>query len=107
MPLLDWQKFVLDDAMAIDENGLFIRKRVGVLVARQNGKSHLMRMRLLAGMYLFGERWISMAQNRQLAWDQFNEAAELVMRTPWLKAEVKKLSRTNGNEYLELKNGAK
>ena len=107
MPLLDWQQFVLDDAMTVDADNLFIRKRVGVLVARQNGKSHLMRMRLLAGMYLFGERWISMAQNRQLAWDQFNEAAELVMRTPWLKAEVKKLSRTNGNEYLELKNGAK
>ncbi|MGI9143415.1 MAG: terminase TerL endonuclease subunit [Fluviibacter sp.] len=98
---------MLDDALTVDENGLYVRKRVGVLVARQNGKSHLMRMRLLAGMFLHGEKWVSMAQNRQLAWDQFNEAVELVLRTPWLKAEVKKLSRTNGNEYLELTNGAK
>lgn len=107
VPLLEWQKFVLDDAMTVNDQGLFIRKRVGVLVARQNGKSHLMRMRLLGGMFLLGERWVSMAQDRTLAWEQFNEAVELVESVPWLRAEIKRVSRNNGKEFLELKNGAR
>lgn len=107
VPLLPWQIHVLDDALKYKADGKFARRTIGVLVARQNGKSHLMRMRILAGLFLWDESWVSMAQNRKLAWEQFNQATQLVLNTPWLRDQVKRVSHTNGNEYLELKSGAK
>ena len=106
-PLLPWQIHVLDDALKYKPDGKWARRTIGIAVARQNGKSHLMRMRLLAGLFLWDETWVSMAQNRKLAWEQFNQAIQLVMDTPWLRDQVKRVSHTNGNEYLELKSGAK
>lgn len=106
MPLLPWQRYVLDDALT-RRGDEWARRSIGVLVARQNGKSHLMRMRLLAGMFLWGERWIAIANNRGLAFDQWKEAVELIERTDWLMREVKDISRTNGKEGIFLKNGGR
>jgi len=106
MPLLPWQEFVLLEALKTNR-GKWARRSIGVLVARQNGKSHLMRMRLLAGCFLWDERWIAIAQNRGLALEQFEQAMAVVESTPWLSAQVKKISSTNGKESMELKSGAK
>jgi len=38
LPLLPWQRYVLDDFLTIDKNKQFIRKTALVLCARQNGK---------------------------------------------------------------------
>ena len=56
MPLLPWQRFVLEDMLRVDKDGGFIRKTNLLLCARQNGKTHLARMRILAGMFLFDEK---------------------------------------------------
>ena len=67
MPLMPWQKFVLDDSLK-HVNDQYIHKTVGVLVSRQCGKTHLLRMRILAGLFLFDERLqIATAQNRDVA----------------------------------------
>lgn len=106
MPLLPWQEHVLGEALQVKQ-GKWAKRTVGCLVARQNGKSHLMRMRLLAGTFLWDERWIAIAQNRGLALEQFEQAMAVVEGTPWLSAQVKKISQTNGKEFMELKSGAK
>lgn len=106
MPLLPWQEVVLNEALKVNR-GRWARRTVGCLVARQNGKSHLMRMRLLAGTFLWDERWIAIAQNRGLALEQFEQAMAVVESTPWLSSQVKKISSTNGKEHMELKSGAK
>lgn len=105
--LMPWQSLVLHDSLACTDAGDFLRRRVGVLVARQQGKSALMRVRVLAGMFLWGETWVSMAQNRKLALDQLNQAAEAAKRIPWLKNEIAKHRMSNGDEMLELRNGAR
>ncbi len=56
LPLLPWQRFVLDDMLTIDKNKMFIRKSNLAITSRQNGKTHLARMRILAGLFLFNER---------------------------------------------------
>jgi len=102
-PLLEWQKYVLNDALTIDEEGLFQRKTIGVCVARQQGKTHLMRLRILAGLFIFGEKnIIAMAQNRQLALDTFKEVVELAESKDYLRKRIKRVSRTNGQEELEV-----
>lgn len=102
-PLMDWQKYVLDDALVIGDRGKFKRNTVGVLVARQSGKTHMMRMRILAGLYIFGEKnTIAMAQNRQLALDTFKQVVDMAESLTWMRKRIKRVSRTNGQEELEV-----
>jgi hypothetical protein len=108
LPLLPWQRWVVDDACRIGPDGRWARSTLGVIVARQNGKTHLVRMRILAGLFLWGERSIvAMAQNRALSLDTFREVVSIVEANPWLSKHVRRVSRTNGQEELELRSGQK
>jgi len=93
----------MDDALVIDDAGKFQRSTCGILVARQNGKTHMMRMRILAGLYVFGEGSIvAMAQNRQLALDTFKQVVDMAESLSWMRKRIKRVSRTNGQEELEI-----
>ena len=112
-PLLDWQKLILDDMCTISKNGMFIRKTNLLLIARQSGKSHLARMRCLAGLFMFGEKDILiMSSNRAMAMKSFNIMADIIERNDWMRAQLKDgdpkkgIRRTNGDERIILANGA-
>ena len=47
-PLLPWQEFVLKDMLTIDKAGNWVHRTNLLLIARQNGKTHLARMLILA-----------------------------------------------------------
>ena len=107
IPLLPWQKHVAKHALAVNKNGWKHRTNV-VLVARQSGKTHLLRMRILAGLLLWDEKLIiATAQSRDVALETFRSVVELAQNTPWIATEIKRVSVTNGKEELELKNGAR
>jgi len=100
---MEWQKHVLDQALVVDKEGKWVRTTCGVLVARQSGKSHLVRMRILAGLFIFGEaQAYAMAQNRRLSLDALWKVVDIIESTPWMKRRVKRISRTNGNEGIEV-----
>lgn len=106
--LLPWQEHVLRDMLKIDKNDNFIRKTNLLLVSRQAGKTHLARIRILAGLYLFGEKSIiAMSSNRAMALDTFRKVCELVEDTPLLRTQLKQIRVANGQESLELLNGAR
>lgn len=107
MPLMEWQKYVLHHGLMVRDDGKLARRTNGVLVARQNGKSHLMRMLLLWSLFVDDQTWLSMAQNRALALEQFEQAVAIVESFDWLRRRVRKLSKTNGKEFIELDTGAK
>jgi hypothetical protein len=72
MPLLPGSISCCQDMLKVDAGGQFIRKTNLVNCARQNGKTHLARMRILAGMFLFGEKKILiMSSNRGMALSTF------------------------------------
>lgn len=103
LPLLPWQRFVIDDALQIRADSTWARGQVGLLVARQSGKTHLARMRILSGLYIFGEgSIIAMAQTRQLALDTFKQVVDLAESLPWMRKRIKRVSRTNGQEEIEV-----
>lgn len=104
---MPWQQLVLEEGCKVDAAGQFRNRRIGLLAPRQNGKSAVMRWRVLGGLFLWGETWISMAQNRSLALEQFEQAMTVIESTDWLRAKVKRISKTNGKEALELKTGEK
>jgi phage terminase large subunit-like protein len=108
MPLLPWQRFVLEDMLKVDKDDMFVRKTSLVLVARQNGKTHLARMRILAGLFLFDEKNIvAMSSNRNMALDTFRQVANTIEDNPFLKAQVRQIRYANGQESITLLNGAR
>lgn len=103
LPLLPHQKYLFDQALYLTPEKRWARTTVGVIQARQNGKTHAMRMRILAGMYIFGEeRTVAISQNRDLSLDTFKQVVELAEGTEWTRKRIKRVSRTNGQEGLEV-----
>jgi phage terminase large subunit-like protein len=91
------------DALQLTPEGKWAKSNVGVLVARQNGKTALMRQIFLAHLYVFGSKQIiAMAQTRQLALDTFKQTVDLAESLDWTRKRIKRVSRTNGQEELEI-----
>jgi phage terminase large subunit-like protein len=101
MPLLDWQRFVLEDMLRIDEKGEFRRKTLGLLIARQNGKTHLARMLILAHLFLWDSKMVvGMSSNRNMALDTFRQVANAIMDNDFLKDQVRQIRYANGQESI-------
>lgn len=101
MPLLDWQRLVLEDMLRIDAKGDFRRKTMGLLIARQNGKTHLARMLILAHLFLWDSKMvIGMSSNRNMALDTFRQVANAIMNNDFLKDQVKQIRYANGQESI-------
>jgi phage terminase large subunit-like protein len=63
----------------------------------------MMRMRILAGLYIFGEKnAIAMSQTRQLSLDTFKQTVDMAESLDWMRKRIKRVSRTNGQEELEV-----
>lgn len=105
--LMPWQELVLTEGMRTDSRGRFCHPLVGVLVPRQQGKSYVMRIRVLAGMYLWGESWVTMSQKLALTEEHLEWAMRLINSNPDLRAKVARMSRTNGRKFIELTNGGR
>jgi phage terminase large subunit-like protein len=94
--------------LTVDKNKMFIRKTSLAICARQNGKTHLARMRILAGLFLFNERnHIVISSARSMALTTFREVANAIEDNLELKKQLKKILYTNGNEAIILKSGAR
>lgn len=48
---MDWQKVLLYDMMAVDDDGLWVHSKFGLSVPRRNGKSEVDKMRELWGVF--------------------------------------------------------
>ena len=106
MPLLPWQQYLIDEASKVKPDGTWAYKNVLAIAARQVGKTHLLRMRILAGLYLWDEELqIASAQTRDLSLETFKKVIEVIENYDWLRKKVKHVTRANGREEVMLKNG--
>jgi phage terminase large subunit-like protein len=106
-PLMPWQEIVAIESMRVKEDQRWAFPQVGVLVARQQGKSHLMRLRILWGL-IHGEKLqILSAHKLAVSLEHFNQLIDLVEQHEWLATQVKKIRRTNGQEEIQFTNGAR
>jgi phage terminase large subunit-like protein len=108
MPLLKWQEFVLTDMLRVDKKSQFIRKTNLLLVARQNGKTHLARMLILAHLLRWDSKNILiMSSNRSMALDTFRQVAQVLETNDNLKGFVKQIRYANGTESIEMLDGTR
>lgn len=106
-PLLPWQEFILKDILTVDKKGLWIRKTNLLLIARQNGKTHLARMLILAHLVKWNTNVLMMSSNRSMALDTFRQVAMLLENNDHLKGFVKQIRYANGTESIEMLSGAR
>ena len=108
MPLMPWQEYVIKDGCRIKFDGSWLSKTNALLISRQNGKTTLLKFRILAGLFLWDEKLqIAAAQNRDVALETFRSVAEMIDGFSWLTKKVKAVTRANGREEIELKNGCR
>ena len=106
-----WQELILRAAMGERSDSTWAAKRVGVSVARQNGKSQLLVARALAGVLLFGELKIVISAHQQdTARETFSKMVEILEAdgNGWLMDRVRPNGIMNAinREAIRFKNGA-
>jgi len=107
MPLLPWQEYAITEACRV-KDGNWASRTVCAVISRQNGKTTLIKMRILAGLFLWDEKLqIATAQNRDIALETFKSVAEMVDGFSWLRKKVKSVTRANGREEILLNNGCR
>jgi len=108
LPLIPWQRWVLNDLLSIDDDNNWRKKTALVLVARQNGKTHLARMLILSHLFLWGSKNVlGMSSNRNMALDTFRQVAFTIEDNQFLKDQVRQIRLANGQESISLLNGAR
>ena len=105
--LLPWQEYVLKDMLTVSKDGLWVRKTNLILVARQNGKTHLARMLILAHLIKWETNVLIMSSNRSMALDTFRQVTQLIENNDHLKGFVKQIRYANGTESIEMLSGAR
>jgi hypothetical protein len=101
-----WQEFVLKHACGVREDGKWSAFEVGLDVSRQNGKGSILEARELIGVCEWGERLvIHSAHEFPTSLEHFGRLLYLFEETPDLDRQVKRVSRSHGEEGIELMNG--
>lgn len=105
--LLDpWQQLFLTDALGERADGTWAAFEAAIVVARQNGKGGIFEARALAGLFLLDERLIMYSAHEfKTAAEMFRRIEELVAGTSSMRRRVKRVTRSHGEEGIELTNG--
>lgn len=112
-PLMPWQKYVSSDFLTYGNDGKYIKKLISLTISRQNGKTYLMAMRILFGLFVGGEKSIvAISSKRGMAEDTFNKVCNIVEQNAFLRNEAILVRgrvgyRGNGKQHLDLRNGAR
>lgn len=101
-----WQKLALEEALGERADGTWSAFEVGLVVSRQNGKGSLLEAREMAGLFLLGERLIiHSAHQFDTSLEAFQRVLMLIEGCPDLDRQVQRVSRSHGEEGVELRNG--
>ena len=103
-----WQRTVLDCWLGRDAGGGYNVTSAGLALPRQNGKNVCLEAREFYGMVVSGEKILHTAHQVRTSKKSFRrlEAMFTDKRHPEILRIVKKIRYTNGEECIELDNGA-
>lgn len=98
-----WQADALDPMLAYRPGGKWVHFEHGEVVGRQNGKGAVGEARVLAGLLLFEERLLLWSAHRyKTTMEAFRRIHGLIESSDDLSRRIKRVSRTNGEESIEL-----
>lgn len=103
-----WQQLVLTDSLGETAEGRWAAYRVGLEVARQNGKGSILEARELAGLFAFGEKLIIHSAHEQAtASEHFRRILRLMESAPDFDRRILRAPKGKGMESIELRDGAR
>ena len=101
--LMEWQKFVCIHGHKVRPDGRWAHSELGLICARQQGKSTIMMLRILTGMFVWGEGLqLASAHRLTTSLETFRQIVALIEQHPELEKEVKKIRWQHGAEEIEL-----
>lgn len=104
--LMPWQRFVMEHAHKIKEDQRWNSSEICIVGARQNGKSTLLMVRALAGLFLWNEPLqISSAHRLSTSLELFRQIVKIIETHDELKEQVKVIRWAHGSEEIETKSG--
>lgn len=106
--LLPWQRCVIEDMLKVSKDGKWVKKTNLLIAPRQNGKTHVAKVMILAHLFIFGSKNVmGLSSNRNMALDVFRAVANTIEDNDILKAQVRRIRYANGQESITLLNGAR
>lgn len=108
MPLDPWQRWLVIHAGELLPDGRPRFRKLLVIVARQNGKTHL--LCVLTLFWLYVEQWaMILGQSTSLATakESWEKAQEIALANPWLSAEMGVVRRDNNDPHWRVAAGGK
>lgn len=106
--LMPWQKFVLEHTHKVKPDGRWATPINTVVVARQSGKSFLMQVRILGGLFLWDEPLqIGSAHRLATSLEQFRQLVSLIETSDYLAKQVKRIRWSHGSEEIETLKGTR
>ena len=101
-----WQQYVLQHSLGEQPNGKWAATEAACFVPRQNGKGAIIEARVMAGLFLFGEKLIVWtAHEYKTAQEGFLRIRELIRNAPDLDRLVKRYWEGSGEQGIELTTG--
>ncbi|MGC0364801.1 phage terminase large subunit-like protein [Rhodococcus sp. 27YEA15] len=104
---MPWQRDAMHAILSMSPDGLWTHPDCCIIVPRQNGKSLILVLRSLYGLFVLGERIIYTSQLWPTAEDAYKRLWSIIKSRPSLKKRVVKNTCSQGKGYIELDNGAK
>lgn len=106
LELDDWQQYFLTAALSTTKDGSWSAFEIGLVCSRQNGKGSILEARELAGLFLLGEELvIHSAHEFATSLEAFRRLVGRIEDTPDLSRRVKRITRSHGDEGVELITG--
>lgn len=111
-PLYGWQWDSLRKVMATRKDGLWAHPDVCLLIPRQNGKTQIIAMRIIYGMFFLGEKIVYSAQRWGTVEDVYDRIVEIIDRRPSLSRRLDPTkcpdghSKAGNHGEIHLTNGA-
>jgi len=103
--LMPWQINALGD-MLLEKDGRWVRKLIHLSLPRQQGKTELCKIMILAHLYLFGTKSVGMmSANREGCAQTFREIHYIIQANPVLMAKWDKTYSSNGMQRMQFKDG--
>lgn len=100
-----WQKSVMDDWMALGDDGKWACSTCGLSVPRQNGKTALVKVRVMLGIFSLGETILFTCHEVRTSRQVFDSLADILNpggEYPELAAQVQYIKRSNGYEEIKV-----
>jgi len=105
-PLLPWQEYLAMEMLKYKSDGRWAHAEVGVVVARQQGKSTFMALLIIWKMYELGEKLqVATAHKLTTSAEIFFKIDQIIQSTPELLEGFFKKYESKGSQEIRLKNG--